>query len=561
MTRSPPAAAIRTRRVCTLALPRPDGGRPQDAASYVEDLVAAGMDVARVNLSHSGAAADLSAGRAPRYDLHEALLRRVRTAADAAGRPVGVLLDLQGTKVRLRLPDRLRAGGLALAEGEVLRVAITRERVADGVACDGGEPLVDAVREGLAEHGSLAVAIGDGDPFLRCEALEGTTAVLRAPEVCRLDHGKGVTFRGVRIFGEPPLTEKDVVDLAAFVLPAVAEGFADFVALSFVQGPSDVLALRAAATAAWGVVSGRSGEGGPHGDVLARLAALRPDLRARCAADPPRLFVVAKIETASGAAAASAILREADGVMVARGDLGLHEPPQDVPAHQKRILREARWLGKPGIVATQMLESMLRDPEPRRSEATDVFNAVLDGADAVMLSGETATGLRPAEATRTLGTIAAAAEAWRAEERGRRDAGLDEARREVDARRGVGAPPGADVTDLVTCEAVRAAESLGADAVVAATRSGQTARNLARFDPTVPLLAIVPDERTARSLTLVGSVRAVVAPAPSAEEALGAGLARAVETGLLRRGARVVVAAARPGDPPGVTTTLTVRVV
>lgn len=550
--------AGRTRLVCTLARPRPGGTRPQDDPEYVRTLVTAGMDVARLNLSHSSGAADLAAGRAPDYAAEERLAAAVRAASDAAGagRHTAVLLDLQGSKVRLRLPDRDRAAGVGVAAGSRVRVRITRDHDGSELTADGSPALVRCVDAAFAARGPLDVAIGDGDPILRCVALDGDVATLVAPEACRLEHGKGVTFRGVHVRGEPPLTEKDRIDLAAFVLPALASGAADFVALSFVQRPDDVCELRAFAQTAWARLSGRTRDAGEHEALLARIEALRPDLRERLAAPCPRLFVVAKIETAAGADAAAAILHEADGVMVARGDLGLHEAPQDVPRHQKRILREARWLGKPAIVATQMLESMLRDPEPRRSEATDVFNAVLDGADAVMLSGETATGARPREATETLGRIARAAEAFEREERERRDAWLAFAHREVAARRVPGI--GSEVTDLITHGAVRAAEDLGAAAVVAATRSGHTARCLARFDPNVTLLAIVPDAAVARSLSLVGSVRAVVAPAASGEEALAIGLSRAAEQGLVPGGARVVVASARAGDPPGVTTTLTV---
>lgn len=574
----------RTRLVCTVSLPRPGGARPQDAARYLDDLVAAGLDVARVNLSHARAAGEFAAGRVPRYDAEEAQIRSVARAAAAAGRDrhVAILLDLQGMKVRLRLPDADRDRGVALAAGDTVRVRMTRDRRPDEITCDGSPRLLEAVRRALAEQGALSVAIGDGEPFLRCTSIDGPRGdafVLTAPEACMLASGKGVTFRGIHLEGEPPLTEKDRVDLAAFVVPALIAGAADFVALSFTQSPADVVRLREFAGAAqrW-FRDGVAPADAEDAAILARVAALRPDLADLYAGGPTvRPFVVAKVETAAGADAVDAILAEADAVMVARGDLGLHCHPEDVPRLQKRMIRDARRLGRPAIVATQMLESMLTAPEPRRSEATDVFNAVLDGADALMLSGETAVGERPREATSTLARIAVAAESWEAIHPETREAWLRAVEKEIAARRAaqvatpvyasreddhdLGAAAADAVTDRVTAEAVRSAEALGCAAIVAATRSGRTARHIARFDPLLPVIAVVPDARTARSLALVASVRPLVAPAVSGDAALAAGFERAVALGWLRTGDRVVVASARPEDPPGTTTTLGVRVV
>lgn len=566
----------RTRIVATLRVPRAGGARPQDDPGCVAHLIGAGADVARINLSHSSAAADLAAGGAPRYDGEEALLRAVRAAAELHGpeRHAASLLDLQGVKVRLRLPDAQREEGLALAAGERVRVRITREREPDEVSCDGSDALAESVRAALAVHGELSVAIGDGEPFLRCGAMDRDVAVLRAPEACVLPHGKGVTFRGVHVIGEAALTEKDRVDLAAFVLPALASGEADFVALSFTQSGADVRRLREFCdTAQRFFREGRRPESHEDASILSMVGSVRPDLAARYATMPAcRPFVVAKVETSAGAEALDDILGEADAVMVARGDMGLNCAPEDVPFLQKRMIRDARRLGRPAIVATQMLESMLTSPEPRRSEATDAFNAVLDGADALMLSAETATGQRPVEAVATLARIAASAERWESVHPEARETWLRAIEKDIRTRRearrsapvfaesGAGSPA-EDVTDRITAETVRTAETLGCAAVVAATRSGRTARNLARFDPMLPVIAVVPDAGVARSLQLVGSVQAVVAPAATGDGALDAGLARAVSLGWLGPGDRVVVASAQPDDPPGATTALAVRVV
>jgi pyruvate kinase len=561
------AAAPRTRLVCTLMVPTPGGGRPQDAADYVDRLVAAGMDCARINLSHVRGFADFAAGRAPRYEREEAMLRRVRDAAAAAGpdRHVATLLDVQGVKVRLHLPEAARLDGVAVAAAETIRVRITRARPADELSCDGPPSLAAAVAEAVAARGEIETAIGDGEPMLVCTAVEGDVAVIRAPEAGTLVEGRGVTFRHAPPPDEPPLTPKDRVDLAAFAVPAILAGDADFVALSFAHSAASVRRLRefCAAAVAWFRDGARPADA-EDAAVLAKLSSLRPDLAARYRAGGAlRLNVCAKIETERAVAGVAEILREADCVMIARGDLGLHCAPQDVPRIQKDVLRRARLVGREGVVATQMLGSMEHAPEPTRAEASDVFNAVLDGADALLLSGETAMGVRPAAAAAMLGRIIGIAEEWEASRLAARSAALAGLCDEIVALRRdeYRARPWLEVTDRLTFDAVRLAESLGARAIVAATRSGETARLIARFDPCVALVAVVPDAAVARRLALTGSVRPLVAPASSGADAVDRGIARALAAGFVARGDRVVVAAARPGDPPGATTCLEVRVV
>lgn len=562
---TPAAGTPRTRVVCTVMPPHAGGPRPQDAPDYLDRLVAAGMDCARLNLSHLRGYAEFAAGRPPAYGHEEALLERIRAAALAAGpdRYVATLLDVQGVKVRLHLPERFREDGMPVAAGETLRMRITRTRPADELTCDGPASLADSVARAVATRGEVETAIGDGDPMLRCIGIHEKTAVLRAPESCVLAEGRGVTFRGAPPAGEPPLTLKDRVDLAAFAVPAAIDGLADVIALSFAQSAASVRRLRAFcdAAVAW-FRDGMAPQDAEDAEILARLDGLRPDLRARYRrARDLRLDVCAKVETAEAIHDLDALLREADSVMVARGDLGLHCAPHEVPRVQKDVLHRARLLGREGIVATQMLGSMERAPEPTRAEASDVFNAVLDGADALLLSGETATGARPAESASMLRRIIGEAEAW---EMGRtivRAARAQARFDEIVALRRVdyAARPWLAVTDRITFEAVRLAESLGAAAIVAATRSGETARLIARFDPVTPLLAAVPDATIARRLALTGSVRAIVAPAASGAGAVDGGIERALAAGFLARGDRVVVAAARPGDPPGATTCLEVR--
>jgi pyruvate kinase len=316
-----------------------------------------------------------------------------------------------------------------------------------------------------------------------------------------------------------------------------------------------------AASVAW-FRDGKRPAAADDAELLAKLSSLRPDLAARYRTGGElRLRVCAKIETAQAVVDLDGILAEADSVMVARGDLGLHCAPEDVPRLQKEVLRRARLVGREGVVATQMLASMEHAPEPTRAEASDVFNAVLDGADALLLSAETAIGARPAAAAATLGRIVANAEAWETDRAAARAASLEALYQQIVELRRAERParPWMEVTDRVTFAAVRLAESLGARAIVAATRSGSTARLIARFDPCVPLVAVVPDAAVARGLALTGSVRAIVVPSASGVDAVARGIAAALAAGIVAKGDRVVVAAARAGDRSGETTCLEVR--
>ncbi len=557
----------RSRICCTLGPCKQGGRRAQDADDYVDRLVTAGMDVARINLSHARGAASFLAGDAPDYTAETTRLTQVRAASDRAGpaRHVATMLDLQGIKIRLYLPKGRRRNGLEFEAGATLRMRLTAQPEADELACDASVRVQHALREHLARHGDVEVAIADGDPLLACIAVEGDVAVLRAPDKGTLFHRKGVTFRGVDLPDEPPLPPRDRIDLAAFALPAILRGDADLLALSFTRSAADVDALRAfCRVAAAYFRDGTEPEDTEDRELLASLAARRPDLASLYGpGDVDALRIVAKLETRSGTENLDGILRAADAVMIARGDLGLQCRPEDVPRLQKDIIRRARLLGRPAVVATQMLGSMEHAPEPTRAEASDVFNAVVDGADALMLSGETALGSRPQRAVETLRAIADTAAEWNAARRFGRGMRLNHLRMDLgDLRREWGQTASwIEVSDRLTVEAVRIAEGLDAVAIVAVTRSGETARNIARFDPLLPVVAIVPDASVARSLALTGSVCAVVVPDHDGPEALEAGLRGAVVAGFLEPGQRVLVAGARSGDPPGATSAIRIRLV
>ncbi len=554
----------RTRVVCTLGRTEPGGDHAQDSDTYVAGLVVAGMDVARLNLAHARGAVEFMEGRTPDYSRERASMEAVRRAAATAGpeRHVAILLDLQGAKVRVTLPETHRIGGLAFDAGATLRMRLTLHPEPGELSCDASERVLHALREAVADAGSVAVAFGDGEPRLECTEVDGDVAVLSASAAGVLRSRKGVNFLGVVPEIEPKMRRRDRIDIAALALPAALRGEADFLALSFLRSVDDLRALRAFCRSA--IAFFRSGEDPADEEdaqLFRDLDERCPDLRSRYAASPERLRIVAKIETRAATRHLDGILAEADAVMVARADLSLRCSPEDVPRLQKDIIRRARLLGRPAIVATEMLGHMEHAKQPTRAEAADVFNAVLDGADALMLSAETAIGAYPHAAVHTLRAIATAAEEWDDGRQLGRGFALNQLGKQIEALRAAQQrlPGWVDVTDRITLEAVRIAEGLGLEAIVAVTRSGNTARLVARFDPLVPVVAIVPNDRIARRLAIVGSVRGVVAAGATEEESLEAGLQRAVEAGLLTDGSRVLVVGSREGDPRGATTALAIR--
>ena len=569
----------RTKIVCTLGSRDPaDPSLPQNAPDFVERLAAAGMSVARLNLSHNRSWSD--GGRSgegfAREDRWLDALDRVNAAAGEKGHRVAAMADLQGVKLRLAIPPDARRTGWALAAGQRVRVALAPGAPAPSV--DGGPALADDVRRGLEGKGKegLLLHVGDGETLLRVVGIDAG-GVLDAEVVVggTIFDRKGVTFRGVRITVDTVLTEKDRHDLARWLLPRFLAGRVTFAALSFVRGPEDVKTLRDFAE---GLLAA-AGEGAPPAD-----GTLAADAARRLEADPAlkaeyrrlldalprdesrgivlRLPVVAKIETREAARNAPAIVRECDGVMVARGDLGLQCEAEDVPRLQKEILRAATRAGKPAIVATQMLDSMERSWEPRRPEASDVFNAVLDRADAVMLSGETSVGAYPVRAVEVLRGIVASAEAFDEPALATREADLARLYDAVRAERSWHGPSAA-VTDHASYLAALTAPMLGARALVALTLSGGTARMLARFRPRIPVYACVHHPAAARRLALSFGVVPVETPSLPAGTPVDRAFEEAIgtlrERGLVAKGDRVVVLCGRPLGAGGGTNLLSVE--
>jgi pyruvate kinase len=451
----------------------------------VRALVDAGMDVARLNFSHGT------------RDDHERVYQRVREAAEATGAAVGILADLQGPKIRLGRfaegPVRWRTGDTVTitsdnVPGTAERVSSTYPRLAQEVT-PGDRMLVDDGRV------TLEVKNVDG-PDIRALVLEGG-------EVS--DH-KGVSLPHVSL-SVPALSGKDVDDLR-FALRLGA----DMVALSFVRSPGDVKAVR---------------------EIMDAEGVRRP--------------VLAKLEKPEAVEVLEQIVTAFDGIMVARGDLGVELPMEQVPLVQKRAVQLCRENAKPVIVATQMLDSMVAHPRPTRAEASDVANAVLDGADALMLSAETSVGQFPVLAVSTMARIIEWTEAEQVQlPRDLRRAGLERAPRTQGG--------------AITVAAAQVAQSIGAVALVAFTQTGDTVRRLARLHCELPLLAFTPDEAVRNQLSLSWGVESHLMPLVHHTDEMFRQVDHLMlELARARPGDHVVIVAGSPPGQPGSTNTVRVH--
>jgi pyruvate kinase len=445
-------------------------GPASDSPAVLDDLMAAGVDVVRLNFSHGT------------HDSHRVVFDRVRQASARAGRPVAILQDLSGPKIRTGALEGKRP--LHLAPGDGLAVA-----TGDGV---GGAGRVFTTFAGLAAsvRPGDRLLLDDGRIELRVERTDGAEIATTVVFGGELGEHKGINAPGVALPASA-VTPKDEDDLRLGMELGV-----DLVALSFVQSAADIECVRM-------LVGGGRGA---------------------------RVPVIAKIERPAAVDHIEGILSVSDAVMIARGDLGLELPLERVPRVQKQLTDRARALGLPVIVATQVLDSMRTEPRPTRAEVSDAAHAVGDGVDAIMLAGETAVGVAPARVVRTLGTIIEDAEA-----------GGTPAGPVVQPR------DGGPASVLALCEAaVTLARSGHAQAIVAVTRSGRTARLLAALRPEVPVHAVTGDAAVARRLSLWRGIR------PSVED-IGDGLvpiapiaARLVGSGALGAGSSVVLVSVDP---------------
>jgi pyruvate kinase len=450
----------------------------------LRDLIEAGATTLRLNFSHGS------------HEDHQRSIRLIRQVSFELNQPVGILQDLQGPKIRL---GKFEDGSIQLAKGD--RFVLTSQPIpgTQERACVTYDKLAQEVPAGAR------ILLDDGRVEMEVESVDLTAQELHCRVVVGgpLSNNKGVNFPGVYL-SIKALTEKDREDLMFGLNQGV-----DWVALSFVRNPQDVLEIK---------------------EIIASAGKHVP--------------VIVKIEKHEAIEQMEAILSLSDGVMVARGDLGVELPAEEVPILQKRLILTANSLGIPVITATQMLDSMVSNPRPTRAEVSDIANAILDGTDAVMLSNETAVGKFPVEAVATMARVAV-----RTEQEG------------ITQRDGVGFGV-CSIPNAISQAVSRIAAQLNAAAIMTLTKSGSTARNVSKYRPHTPILAVTPLVSVARQLQLVWGVRPLlVLDLPSTTQTFQAAMGVAQEKGLLQDGDLVVLTAGTLQGVSGSTDLIKVDVV
>jgi len=437
-------------------------GPATESKQVLRQLIEAGATTFRLNFSHGD------------HEDHAGRISAIRQVAQELGVHIGILQDLQGPKIRL---GRFEAGPISLATGDAFTLTSRQVNCNQAIATVTYDKLAEEV------HNGCRILLDDGRVEMVVEHVDQTDQSLK----CRvtvggvLSNNKGVNFPDVQL-SIRALTPKDRRDLAFGLQQEV-----DWVALSFVRNPSDMQEIR---------------------DLIRSHGCTTP--------------VVAKIEKFEAIDSIDAILPLCDGVMVARGDLGVEMPAEEVPLLQKELIRKANSLGIPIITATQMLDSMASCPRPTRAEVSDVANAILDGTDAVMLSNETAVGDYPVEAVATMARIARRIE-------------RDYPRRILDGQMATTIP------NAISQAVSSIARQLNAAAILPLTKSGATARNVSKFRPSTPILAITSEESVARQLQLVWGVNPLLIPEqPSTASTFTLAMGVARQKGLLREGDLVV---------------------
>ncbi|MFP3465474.1 pyruvate kinase [Leifsonia sp. SIMBA_070] len=446
----------------------------------IRAIIDAGVDVARMNLSHGS------------YEVHEGVYANVRKAADDAGKPVAVLVDLQGPKIRL---GKFEAGPYELAEGDIFK--ITTEDII------GTKEISSTTFKGLPNDVKPGdyLLIDDGKVRVRVVSVDGpvvTTEVIVAGPV---SNNKGINLPGVAV-NVPALSDKDEADLRWGLKLG-----ADLIALSFVRNAADIERVH---------------------EIMAE--------------EGRKIPVVAKIEKPQAVDALEEIIEAFDAIMVARGDLGVELPLEAVPIVQKRAVELARRAAKPVIVATQMLESMISSPVPTRAETSDVANAVLDGADAVMLSGETSVGEYPTVTVQTMAKIVTSTE----------EHGLERILP-------LGTRPRTQ-SGAITLAAVEVADFVEAKFLCVFTESGESARRMSRLRSRIPILAFTPEESVRRRMSLFWGVESFVVGRVTHTDQMVAQVDEALKsTGRAVDGDKVIIISGSPPGIPGTTNDIRVH--
>jgi len=455
-------------------------GPAVESPEKVRELIAAGMNMARLNLSHGG------------YEEHQSRLDQVRAAAAEAGKPVAILVDLQGPKIRLA---RFKAGPHDLARGDIF--TITTDEI------EGTKDRVGTTYKGLPGDCKAGdrILIDDGKVTVEVIEVKGNDVVTKVIEAGAVSNNKGINLPGVAV-SVPALSEKDMDDLRWGLRAG-----ADFIALSFVRSAADIVDVHR---------------------IMDEVGI--------------RVPVIAKIEKPQAVENLQGIVDAFDGIMVARGDLGVELPIEDVPLVQKHCIELAREAAKPVIVATQMLDSMITNSRPTRAEATDCANAVLDGADALMLSGETSVGDFAIEAVQTMARIIERTE----------EGGFNMIRPMRTAPKTKGG--------AITKAATEVGAIVGAKFLVTFTQSGDSARRMSRLRSPIPILAMTPDRGTYNRLALSWGIEPMITPMVShTDEMVKQADHLLLDSGRAVAGDNVMIVAGSPPGIPGSTNAMRVH--
>jgi len=455
-------------------------GPAVESPEKVRALIAAGMNMARLNLSHGG------------YEEHQSRLDQVRAAAAEAGNPVAILVDLQGPKIRLA---RFKAGPHDLARGDIF--TITTDEI------EGTKERVGTTYKGLPGDCKAGdrILIDDGKVTVEVIEVKGNDVVTKVIEPGAVSNNKGINLPGVAV-SVPALSEKDMDDLRWGLRAG-----ADFIALSFVRSAGDIVDVHR---------------------IMDEVGI--------------RVPVIAKIEKPQAVENLQGIVDAFDGIMVARGDLGVELPIEDVPLVQKHCIELAREAAKPVIVATQMLDSMITNSRPTRAEATDCANAVLDGADALMLSGETSVGEFAIEAVQTMARIIERTE----------EGGLNMIRPMRTAPKTKGG--------AITKAATEVGAIVNAKFLVTFTQSGDSARRMSRLRSPIPILALTPDRGTYNRLALSWGIESMITAMVShTDEMVKQADHLLIDSGRAVAGDNVMIVAGSPPGIPGSTNAMRVH--
>lgn len=462
-------------------------GPASESEEMIEKLINAGMNVARLNFSHGS------------HEEHKGRIDTIRKVAKRLDKIVAILLDTKGPEIRTH---NMKDGIIELERGNEVIVSMNEVEGTPEKFSVTYENLINDVQVGsyiLLDDGLIELQVKDIDHAKK----EVKCDILNSGE---LKNKKGVNLPGVRV-SLPGITEKDAEDIRFGIKENV-----DFIAASFVRRPSDVLEIR---------------------EILEEQKA--------------NISVFPKIENQEGIDNIEEILEVSDGLMVARGDMGVEIPPEKVPMVQKDLIRQCNKLGKPVITATQMLDSMQRNPRATRAEASDVANAIYDGTDAVMLSGETAAGLYPEEAVKTMRNIAVSAEAAQDYKKL-----LSDRTKLVET----------SLVNAIGISVAHTALNLNVKAIVAATESGSTARTISKYRPHSDIIAVTPSEKTARQCSIVWGVQPVVKKGRKSTDALlNNAVATAVETGRVTNGDLIIITAGVPTGETGTTNMMKIHLV